>query len=124
MSLKIISVANGPDPDKEIVWLQTSTGMKLGGYAIVDKTFDSNGNASNKFRHIFIFPDVQIGEKDYVRLISGKGEYKKLNNNVNTITHCFYWNSNECVWNDGGDTARLIKFSVENTLKVPPVDKK
>lgn len=124
MSLKITSVVNANKPEEEIVWLCASAKVNTKGYALVDRTFDSDGTISNEFRHIYVFPNLELNVKDWVKLHTGSGKYQAVNNKGGGITHFLYWNSDECVWNDkGGDTATLIKYTVENKVKVPAVPK-
>jgi hypothetical protein len=125
MSLTIYSVKNSNNPDDEIVRFQTSKRINLKGYALVDRTFDADGDISNEFRHIFIFPDLEVQPGEFVRLYTGKGEYKKGNHSNGHVIHYLYWNAEECVWNDkGGDTATLIKYTVIDSEAVPPIVKK
>ncbi|WP_284653536.1 hypothetical protein [Flavobacterium terrisoli] len=124
MSLKIISVVNASKPEGEFVRLYASAKMNAKGYALVDRTFDSDGTISNEFRHIYVFPNIELKAKDWIRLYTGNGKYKTVENTDGSNIHLLYWNSNECVWNDkGGDTATLIKYTVENKVIVPAVSK-
>jgi len=124
MSLKINSVINAQNPDSEIVWLQASAKINLKGYALVDRTFDEKGKISNEFRHIFIFPDLEINSGEWVRLYTGNGKYSTSKTTKNEIIHNLYWQSSSCVWNDaGGDTASLIKYTSVNSVIVPAVKK-
>lgn len=126
MSLKIHSVVNASTPDAEIVWLQASEKLNLKGYAVVDRTFDIDGNLSNEFRHIFVFPKLELKKDDWVMLTTGSGKYHSYQNpNKKTETvHCFYWQSDKCVWNNTvGDTASLIKFTLVNSVAVPSIKK-
>jgi len=85
-----------------------------------DRTFDAAGKVSNEFRHIFVFPNIQIAKWDWVRLYSGTGTYIKAKNDQGTFTHNFYWGASGCVWNNlAGDVASLIKYTHVNSLNVP-----
>lgn len=126
MSLKINSVINASTPNGEIVWLQASEKVNLKGYAVVDRTFDTDGSISNEFRHIFVFPKLDLKKDDWIRLSTGNGKYYTYQNpgNETETVHCFYWQSDKCVWNNnGGDTASLIKFNLVNSVTVPAVKK-
>lgn len=127
MSLKIFNVENSNDPLKEIVRLRASEKVNLKGYAIVDRTFDQDGSLSNEFRHIYVFPKLELKKGDWVRLYTGKGTYSTQQNASSSeeTVHKLYWQSGECVWNNaGGDTATLIKFSAEDSKIVPAVSTK
>lgn len=125
MSITLLSVVNSEKPADEYVRLKATAKVNLAGYAIVDRTFDEAEDVSNEFRHIFIFPELEIEKGDYVRLYTGSGRYKKLKNtNGPGHVHLLYWQSEKCVWNDKSqDTATLIKYSVVGQVKVP-TDKK
>jgi len=128
MSLKIDSVINASDPNKECVVLTTISDLNLKGYALVDRTFDEDGKVSNEFRHIYIFPDLAIKSNDVVGVFTGVptdkipavAKRKKGEGNIYRL----YWQSDSCVWNDaGGDTASLIKYDLINSVTVRPVQK-
>lgn len=125
MSISLHSVINSDKPEKEFVWLIVKEKTKLGGYAIVDRTFDENEKVSNEFRHIFIFPNIEVEKGDLVRLWTGEGTYKKNRREKEPGNiHELYWQSGKCVWNDKSrDTATLIKFSVEGKVKVSTLKK-
>ena len=124
MSLKIHSVVNASIPAEEFVRLHTTTKMNLKGYALVDRTFDTDGKVSNEFRHIYIFPDLDINPKEWVRLYTGPGKNRSGENDAKEKVHFLYWNAKECVWNDqGGDTATLINYTAVDSKVVPPVKK-
>lgn len=118
--LQILSVENDSDPSKEIARVKVVSAGSAGGYAIVDNTFDEEEEPSNEFRNIFIFPAIEVGVKDFIRVYTGEGSYSKNPNNAGGFIHQLYWNSDRCVWNDKeGDEATLIKFSVVNRVTVP-----
>jgi hypothetical protein len=123
MSLKLHSVVNGSTPNAEHVWALATGSTNLSGYAIIDRTFDNSTELSNEFRHIFIFPKLQIADGDWVRLYTGKGTYGKQKANGSTAyVHNFYWGSGTCVWNNtGGDIATLLEIKLVNSVIVPAV---
>ena len=122
MSLKIYSVVNASKPLDEIVRLRTSEKINLKGYALVDRTFNSDGSVSNEFRHIYVFPDLVLNPNEWVRVHTGKGKDRVGKNDKDEVVHFLYWNADECVWNDkGGDIVTLIQYSIKSNLKVPPV---
>ncbi|WP_374173883.1 hypothetical protein [Flavobacterium tructae] len=110
MSLDLISVVNASIPNKEFVLLQANTEMNLQGYAIVDRTFNGQ-QVSNEFRHIFVFPNLDVAKGDFVKLFTGEDDYKNYKNEGGTYTHELFWQSSKCVWNDNGkDRASLIQY--------------
>ena len=124
MALRIYAVVNGRTASEEFVWLNTDEEVNLFPYAVVDRTFLPNGEVSNEFRHIFVFPNLKIGKGDYVSLCTGKGKYEKVSlaASPGCYIHKLYWGAGECVWNNnGGDTASLIKYVMASSVKVPAV---
>ncbi|OXA84862.1 hypothetical protein [Flavobacterium hercynium] len=126
MSLNLIRVKNGSTPNEEYVSLRAKSDLNLKGYAIVDRTFDDNEQVSNEFRHIYVFPSWDVKEGDYVRLYTGKSKGNKtLETETGTIFHVFFWQSDECVWNDNGnDRASLISYKFLKMVNVPAIEKK
>lgn len=117
--LKLFRVTNDSDPDNEIVRLKVVLPGTTSGFALVDKTFNANDEASNEFRHIFLFPAFDVAKDDIIRIYTGVGDNVTKVVGDNTI-HRLYWNSEEAVWNDkGGDKAYLIKYSVADDIDVP-----
>lgn len=121
MSLKIITTSNWKTSKEEIVLLEAIENTNLDGFAIVDHTFNDEGE-SNVFRHIFMFPDYNVFEGEHIVLLSCKGSVdSKFDKNGRKI-HYFYWGSDTCIWNDnGGDEAILIKYTETGRKTVGPV---
>lgn len=121
MIFKIIKVENGSKPNEEVVWLQASEEFNTKGFAVVDRTFDSNGKVSNEFRHIYVFPEIKLKKDQKVLLHSGTGTNTiKTFSNTGKEYHQLFWGADSCIWNDnGGDTATLISFIVVNSVEVP-----
>jgi hypothetical protein len=121
MSFNLHSVVNGTTPENEYVWLQVTEELNIKGYALIDRTFDSDNILSNEFRHIFVFPSLKIGKNDWVRLYTCNGTYsrQKVDGKENFI-HNFYWGSTHCIWNNNGqDIATLLKYEKVKSVKVP-----
>lgn len=127
MSLKIIRTLNSSNPEEEYILLQTEKTINLNGYAITDQSFfDSSGKISNKFRHIYEFPSLIINEGEFIILFSGSGTNKKKEKYTDkrgSVVHPIFWKSQECIWNDSGDKAILIKYEVVETRNVDPIEK-
>lgn len=114
MALNLHSVVNASKPSEEIVWLEVTADMNIAGYAIIDRTFNLEGNITNEFRHIFLFPNLGVKKGDWIRLITGRGSYTKtpIEKKPNSYIHSLYWGSDICVYNDnGGDTVSLIRYT-------------
>ena len=119
MGLKIHSVNNSKSVQGEFIWIKVTENVNIEGYAIVDRAFNGEENLSNQFRHIYVFPSLDVDKDDWVRLWTGKGNYRKMKvPDDEGFMHDLYWGSEHCVWNDSGeDIATLIKYSVVNSIR-------
>lgn len=118
LSIRLYDVQNGNTADEECVRLLVLADMNLKGYALVDRTFDVADQVSNEFRHIFVFPslDVEIGDEVFV--YTGKGTPKTVPLKSSKNRYKLYWGAETCVWNNnGGDVASLIHYTfIERAL--------
>ncbi|WLH43932.1 hypothetical protein [Pseudomonas beijingensis] len=121
MDLSILRVEAQGDEKKEYVILRAKEKCNLKEYMIFDETFKSDGSASNKHRHVFIFPDWEVKENEYLYLFTGTGENKKGTSKDGSVASYFYWGLNSPVWNEGGDKVHLIKVKSAIAHKIPKV---
>jgi hypothetical protein len=123
-TFEIQRVINGSSPDKELVVLKATAAINTKGFALVDRTFEENGKVSNEFRHIFVFPELELATGETVIVCTGKGKNGMRELKNGKTFYALYWGSEECVWNDkGGDRASLINFVPINSVIVPAVTK-
>ncbi len=109
MSLKIITLNKEGDKDKEYILLKATQNVNIGSYAIVDRTFDINGNLSNVHKHFYRFPSKEVKKGEFVSLRTGKGK-NNIGNIDNIPVHRFYWGSDAAFWNDSEiEKAELLK---------------
>ena len=90
----------------ERVALLCSKDADIGDYLIMDDTYDSKGNLSNIFRHVFKFPKQLIKKGEWVILMTGTGSYSFKDAN-----HFFHVGSKSDIWNDKHDAVTLIKIA-------------
>lgn len=122
MSLRITNWTNSATSENEWITMRATSDVQLESYAIVDRTFDEDGNPSNKFRHIFAFPKQLVKKDEAVRLYSKEGTYVyepiKIEG-VDVNCHKFFWNSEGRVWNNNDiDKAYLITYEVIQTKTI------
>ena len=120
--LMIWHVANpkGGVPEEEYVQIFALGDVNLAGYALVDRTFDSEGVVSNEFRHIFVFPSLSVEAGDTVYVYTGCGTNGPFIGDGGSTVHLLYWGAKHCVWNNrGGDSATIIRYTVEASGSVP-----
>lgn len=61
---------------------------------ILDNTYDTNGVASNKHRHVFKFPDWTVEKNEYIFLTTKPGLNKKWQTNTKEPASYLYWGLN------------------------------
>lgn len=74
MSLKIINLIKDGGRDNEYILLEATQNVNIGSYAIVDRTFNKNGNLSNVHKHFYRFSSKDVKKGEFVSLRTGKGE--------------------------------------------------
>lgn len=109
MDLKIIKIKDAKSADERVV-LKALAKCNLNNYVLFDTTYDENGIASNKFRHLFVFPDLVVEAGDFIWLYTKSGKYDTHSNDSNTITHKLYWGVNSHIWNNEGDNVYLLHY--------------
>lgn len=119
MKLKIISVHNQGDYDKEYVFLQALEDCDVGKYAVADSTYTTPDTVSNRLRHFHWFTNKHIKKGEYVSLWTGKGTDTVTKTDSGIPIHRFYWGLATAVWNNTGDAAVLIETSDWQFFKVP-----
>ena len=96
--------------DKERLVLKVLRNCNMNEYVVFDTTFDENGVVSNKHRHLYVFPQIDVKVNDTVVLYTRRGTYSTIYNDNGTTSHFFYWNLDIHVWNNEGDTAYLLHY--------------
>lgn len=109
MNLKLVKIADCGNDDERLV-IKAVGKCNLNEYIVLDTTFGESGIVSNKHRHVYIMPDINVNEGDFIWLYTKKGNYHTHNNDSNTTTHNIYWGLDTHVWNNDGDKAYLIHY--------------
>jgi hypothetical protein len=116
MSLKINIIKNEGDAQQEYVVMAVLSDCNLGNYALVDTTYAADRSVSNKWRHSFWFPSLQVQAEDYVYVYTRKGRYEvqpyATPGQKAVNLHLFFAGSDAAIWNDGGDKATLVQYAV------------
>lgn len=86
MDLKLVKIADCGN-DKERLVMQAVRDCNLNEYIVLDTTFDEAGIVSNKHRHVYIMPDINVYQGDFIWLFTKKGEYHTHQIKLKTITH-------------------------------------
>lgn len=109
MDLKLIQIVDR-GTDRERLIMKAVRKCNINEYIVLDTTYDEDGIVSNKHRHVYIMPDINVDEGDFIWLFTQKGTYHTHNNDSKTITHNIYWGLDISVWNNDGDQAYLIHY--------------
>lgn len=117
MKMKLTKIHGQGEQDEEYVSLTIKEDCNLSTFLLSDATFDSKGKVSNKLRHTFWFPYLDVEKGDFVRLYTGKGKNESFNNKSKTQTHYIYWGLATPIWNDTGDGGVLFEISDLDTIK-------
>lgn len=59
MELKMIKIKDAQTDDERVV-IKALSKCNINSYILFDTTYNEKGIVSNKFRHIFIFPDLVV----------------------------------------------------------------
>lgn len=109
MKLKIHSVEDNGELDKECVWIDVlESPQDVNHYILCDTTFTAENTISNELRHMFWLPKLQVRKGDWIKVMTKSGIPTSISNNRNTTTHIVYWNLGKTVWNKAGDAAILF----------------
>lgn len=110
MNLKFKKIGN-KGKDNEYILFYAEGDVSLHNYLIHDDTFDSDGDISNKLRHMYRFPRISVKVGQYVALYTKKTGRYVLGNCGTTPCHIFYWGTNTSIFNQDGDTLYLLLIS-------------
>ncbi|MEE5086703.1 MULTISPECIES: hypothetical protein [unclassified Pseudomonas] len=121
MDLKVMSVGGQGDQKSEYVALQATKDCNLNNYMIFDETYKDDGSASNKHRHIFIFPDWTIKKGEFIFLFTRPGSNNRGVTQQKNPASYFYWGLKSSVWNEEGDKVHIVKTESKATFKVPSI---
>ena len=116
MDLKLIKIADRGNDNERLI-MRAVRKCNLNEYIVLDTTYDEEGIVSNKHRHVYIMPNIDVNEGDFIWLYTREGRYHTYNNNSNTITHNIYWGLDIHVWNNDGDKAYLIHYDDWNSIE-------
>lgn len=110
MDIEISGVLREGD---ECIILKVVDDCNLWPYVLIDNTYGPDGKVSNINRHLFIFPNKNVSEGDYIAIYTKVGTNTSFTNSQGSTTHKFFWgyDNDYRIWNKGGDRALLIKVS-------------
>lgn len=120
MKVKIVGVYSPGDIEKERVHLKiVEDKVNIGRYAVMDHTFNAEGELIDIGRHVFRFKSQDIKKADHIILYTKVGKYHTKIREDKTTAHFIYWGRKAPVWNKaGGDTCTLMELHDSQVVKV------
>jgi hypothetical protein len=102
MILKVSSIVNAGEPERERVVLRATADGDVGEYAIFRANADADGDAlSGDVPNVFWFPGSKVKAGDLVVLYTKRGTRRnKVLDESGATTHFFYWGKPEALWNN------------------------
>ena len=111
MNLEITKITN--KNNRETIFLTARADINLKDYVIYDTTFAADGKLSNKGRHVFPFPELEVKSNQQIFLvITSNIKMKK------PLT--FYWHRKSSVINNTGDHLVLLKIENKQNFLMAP----
>lgn len=89
----------------------------LSFYGPADTSYSVKTKVSNKLRHFFWFPAVNVKAGERIVLRTGLGTNGTFNNSAGIKTHRFFWGLKSAVWNNTGDAAVLFHMDSWKTTR-------
>lgn len=117
MKLKIFRIDNKGGPEDEAVWLEVLADCNLAGHLLADTTFDDT-HRTNLVRHTYWFPDRPAKKGDRIVLYTKVGVNGSGQSTQGKPLHRLFWNLDQSVWNNEGDTATLIEIGASAVFPV------
>lgn len=117
MELEIFKVRNKGEQKEEII-IKVLEDCNLSDFIIYDETFDSSGNESNVWPHMYRFAPCNVKADEYIVLRTHKGKDGRGRTTKDDVCHFFFWgfDNNVSIFNKEGDTIHIVKI-VDETLK-------
>lgn len=106
MDLFVVRVERLPE---ERIILKVMQDCNTWPYILFDTTYDDEGRVTNRNRHSFIFPNLNVSKGDFIVINTSIGAYDKFRNKRGTMTHVLHWGLDSTIWNNQQDSALLVK---------------
>ena len=114
MDLKIISIHEQGNAEKEYVWLEAVNDCNLNDYILADTTYTGKNKISNKLRHFYWWTSCKVEKGERIVLMTGKGKSDTYTAKSGHRVHRFFWGLGSAVWNNTGDAAVLFNIAQWN----------
>lgn len=115
MDINILHVDRQPE---ERIIFRVNNDCNTWPYILFDTTYDQDGRVTNRNRHSYIFPNLDVSSGDFIIIYTGSGTYNKFRNRRGSYTHVLYWGLDVSVWNHQQDSALLVKVEQHQRTNV------
>jgi hypothetical protein len=119
MKARIVAVHGDGSAERECLVVEIVKDCDLGDYVVLDSTYRSDHQLSNKHRHIFRFESKQVKAGDQVLLWTKAGVDKVVQDEGSLLAHHYHWGLASAIWNDEGDSAQLLQLADVQSFLVP-----
>lgn len=117
MKIKIQSIADRGNPQKERIVMVVQSRTDVGQFALLDAGY-SDGGVNTYTRDVYWFPDKPVNEGDYVVLYTKSGKDSEKLQKSGKKSHFFYWGKSGSKW-EGTDMAPVL-LQVEEWMSFDP----
>ena len=102
MRLKVTSVADRGNHDKERIVMRVTSDTDVGGYAIFRSVGNEEGGPTTKVADVFGFPDGKVKTGDVVVLYTKRGATSNRPHKSGEGTvRFYYWGKPDALWTPG-----------------------
>ena len=118
MRLKLKSIADRGNHDKERIVMRVSADTDVGRYAIFRSSFTEAGEPTTTVTDVFWFPDKDVKTNDLVVLYTRSGTTSEQpKKGAEGSVHFYYWGKTSALWDSTGSHGPvLVHTSVWNWL--------
>jgi hypothetical protein len=106
--MSVVSAETIGGASKEWVMFRANRAINTRFVMVSDTTYTGDGKISNKLRHVFWLPDIDLNAGDFFAMstMTGKPSFSALPGGARMYHH--YLNLDEPIWNDLGDRVTLF----------------
>lgn len=120
MELEVIGVYDRGNLNFERIHLLVTSNCYIGKYILTDSTYLKDGTVSNKLRHLYWFPDLEVYKNQSIILYTREGIPHYSEDVYGNIVHNLFWELNRTVWNKEGDCAILCELNNWKSTVINP----
>lgn len=110
MNIKIRSITNPGDGQRERLVLKVLADDDIGRYAVFQATSDGESIYAFDVENAFWFPDKPVAAGDLVVLYTKRGAPREKAQKNGRTNHFFYWGIGGTIWHHGSYAPVLVEI--------------